>query len=72
MCDLFLMDNGAGYVTQLWRHEIIRQTWRKVVWRDAPPGEPHEIQLDDIDGHPVDDFGLPLDGKFVDTFAKNY
>ena len=63
--DRFTMNNGGGYETDLWRHEIIRRHWRKFVWRDAPPGERHEIQVDDIDGHPCDDFGLPLRGKFV-------
>lgn len=71
MREFFLMDNGAGYTTQLWRQEIIRAHWRKWVWRDAPPGERHEIQLDDDDGHPCETaWGLHVPGKFVDTFAK--
>lgn len=70
--DRFRMDHGAGYTTLLWRQEIVRKHWRKWVWRDAPPGEPHEIQLDDDDGHPCEPaFGLRLPGKFVDVSAKD-
>lgn len=65
--DRFLMDNGAGYHTDLWRHEIVRRTWTKIQWRDAPPGEKWEIWFDDIDGKPVDNFGIPLDGEFIDV-----
>lgn len=71
--DHFIMDHGSGYTSELWRVEIIRQHWRKFVWRDVPPGAHWSgvsIQFDDIDGHPVDCFGLPLLGKFVDVFAK--
>ena len=60
MSDRFEMDNGAGYHTQLWRVlDVI------YVGRDAPPGEPYTIEIGDEDGHPVDDFGLPIDGKFI-------
>lgn len=63
--DHFLMDNGAGYHTRLWR------VWSgtKWVWRDAPVGDP-AIELDDEKGRPVDVFGLPVNGSFCDAVYK--
>jgi hypothetical protein len=64
----FRTDNPAGYHTLLWR---TGGTGNRYVWRDAPPGEAFEIQFDDEDGHPVDCFGLPLFGKFLDDVPKS-
>jgi hypothetical protein len=36
------------------------------VWRDALPDERGGIEFEDVDGHPVDIFGLPLFGSFID------
>lgn len=67
----FMMDNGAGIYTHLWRVLLVQPaqdeatceaTW---VWRDAPAGHEWEISLHEIDGHPVDDFGEQLAGKFL-------
>lgn len=64
--DIFLMDNGADYHTRLWRVRVMGY-WR---WRDAPAGK-WQLEFDDEDGHPVDVFGLPLDGEFVEASIKN-
>lgn len=71
--DLFLMDegehHGRRYTTRLYRHHIVRRNWAKFVWRDAPPGSHSQsvtLQFDDIDGKPVDSFGLPLLGNFIE------
>jgi len=64
--DRFLMDNGGGEHTKLWRQRI--EVW---VWRDAPAGYSHAIQLHDEDGHPVDAFGEPIDGTFLEPSPKN-
>ena len=63
--DFFRMDNGSGYVTHLYRRPF-RTTH---IWVDAPPGDAKwEIRFDDDDGHPINVFGLPLFGEFVDSF----
>ena len=67
----FVMDNGAGVTTHLWRQQIGKNRFSRFVWLDAPPGAPNfELQFDDERGHPVDTFGLRLDGKFVDVVNK--
>lgn len=67
----FMMDNGAGTYTYLWRSLVIQaakeeatceMTW---IWRDAPTGHDCDIYFHEIDGHPVDDFGEPIAGKFL-------
>jgi len=68
MTSEFLMDNGAGVVTHLWR---TAGTGRRYIWRDGPPGDPYALQFDDERGRPVDVFGLPLDGKFIEPSTKN-
>ena len=62
----FMVDHGAGHRTLLWRQPAVAGS-KEHVWRDARPGTPHSIECEeDIDGHPVDVFGLPIFGEFVD------
>jgi len=71
MTTTFLMDNGAGIITRLWRQQIGGRRWSRWVWLDAPPGDPTwELQFDDERGRPVDTFGLPLFGKLVSYVDK--
>ena len=60
--NLFRMDHGRGVTTLLTRQpKIIGAT--AMVWRDISG----KIELDeDINTHPIDDFGLPIYGDFVE------
>ena len=67
--DRFRMDHGKGYTTVLVRQPA-RIGGTRMVWKPAP-GE--KIQMppfdENIEQHPIDCFGLPLFGKFIDPSA---
>ena len=63
--DVFIMDNGGGYHTRLWRREIKRFGRSTFIWCDAPPGKKAVLRFEDDEGRPVDSFGLPLFGEFI-------
>lgn len=64
--DLFRVHHGLEVYTTLWR----QRPRTRFVWRDGPAGSPYEIEFDDERGRPVDAFGLPLDGEFIDAVDK--
>lgn len=68
--NIFLMDNGCGYHTRLWRRIVMRFGRGEWVWRDTPTGKA-QLEFEDEDGVPVDCFGLPLDGQFVEASINN-
>ena len=68
--DQFLVDEGSGHKTKLWRREVRRFGRVDWVWCDAPPGAKYEIRFEDRDGHPVDCFDLPIFGYFIETSTK--
>lgn len=72
--DRFLMDHGAGHRTLLHRQQITLFGIPRWVWRETPPGTPKPktaLQFADDDGCPVDTFGLPLFGSFIDVSLKD-
>lgn len=68
----FLMDHGAGHRTLLWRQPAaVGRTMH--VWRDARLGAKWEIEFEENDdGYPIDCFGLPLFGEFIEPSIKDY
>lgn len=71
--NIFLMDHGMGHTSVLYRQEIKRFGRSDMVWRETKPGEPHPRrwpEFADENGRPVDTFGLPLFGKFVEVSVK--
>ena len=64
--DQFLVDEGSGYTTHLWRRPVNRFGRLVWIWCDAPPGEKYEIRFEERDRRPVDCFDLPLFGNFLD------
>ena len=69
----FLWDHSAGrranHVTRL-RREPLRIGSTQMVWRPVEPLPGVEFFDEDVNAHPVDVFGLPLFGNFVDAFPK--
>ena len=66
--DQFRMDHGEGMWSILRRQPSVVGSMR-MVWRDAE-GFPAEGYDEDVDGHPVDVFGLPLFGQFVNSSTQ--
>ena len=68
--DQFLVDEGSGYTTHLWRRPVNR--FGHLVWIccDAPPGEKYSIRFEERDGRPVDCFDLPIFGDFIEPSTK--
>ena len=63
--DKFRMDHGKGYSTVLARQPK-RIGGTAMVWRDSSG----EIEFDEnIEQHPIDCFGLPLFGRFIEPSA---
>jgi hypothetical protein len=64
MPDKFLMEHGKGVTTVLYRRLLMksrhRDEWK---WVDLHG----HIEFDEQEGRPVDCFGLPILGKFIDT-----
>lgn len=62
----FRMEHGRG-VTTILRRQPKRIGRVEHVWRD----QSGEIEFDEnIDQHPIDVFGLPIFGKFIDATIK--
>ena len=65
--DRFRMDHGKGLSSILHRERIFGRRW---VWRAREGLVSDGTLFADEDGRPVDAFGLPIMGEFIDASIK--